>query len=140
MKESSNATFSRLVALLALLVALALLFPFERGSSALRQARWAEQQGDHKSAAQLYTQASRVFFWDQIALQVKAAQNAAQANDPHQVIHLLSPWQDSASLPYPAQVLLAEAYLSTNQPMMPLLYAKNGWKEVIHLKALTFPY
>ncbi len=116
MKESSNVILFRIIALLALLSALALLFPFERSSSALRQARLAEQQGDHKAAAQLYTQASRTFFWDRIALQVKAAQNAAQADDPHQVIHLLSPWQDSASLPYPAQVLLAEAYLATNQP------------------------
>ncbi|MCX8063029.1 MAG: hypothetical protein N3D16_10660, partial [Anaerolineales bacterium] len=115
MKDRHHAVRFRLLALFALLAGMALLFPFERGSSALRQARLAEQQQDFNAAAKLYAQASQVLFWDRLSLRVKAAQNAAHAGQPSQVIALLSPLQEAGSLPYQAQVLLANAYLSTNQ-------------------------
>lgn len=105
-----------LAAILVLLVGAGLLFPFERGSAALRQARLAEQQGDFKTAAQLYHQASRVFFWDKTGLQIKAAQNAARLGDHTQVISLLAPLQKDGRLTYETQVLLARAYLALNDP------------------------
>lgn len=103
-----------LAAILVLLVGAALLFPFERGSATLRQARLAEQQGDFKTAAQLYRQASRLFFWDRAGLQIKAAQNAARLDDHAQVISLLVPLQEDGRLTYETQVVLARAYLALN--------------------------
>jgi len=105
-----------LAAILVLLVGVGLLFPFERGSAALRQARLAEQQGDFKTAAQLYLQASHVFFWDKAGLQIKAAQNADRLGDHAQVINLLAPLQEDGHLTYETQVLLARAYLALNDP------------------------
>lgn len=103
-----------LAAILVLLVGAGLLFPFERGSATLRQARQAEKQGDFKTAAQLYRQASLVFFWDKAGLQIKAAQNAARLDDYGQVINLLTPLQEDGRLTYENQVLLARAYLALN--------------------------
>lgn len=103
-----------LAAILILLVGAGLLFPLERGSAALRQARLAEQQGDFKTAAHLYRQASQVFLWDKAGLQIKAAQNAARLGDHAQVISLLAPLQVDGRLTYETQVLLARAYLALN--------------------------
>ncbi|GAB4475595.1 MAG: hypothetical protein Kow0088_12570 [Anaerolineales bacterium] len=116
MMERETSLLPRLIALIALLLGLGLIFPFERGSAALRQARLAEQKGNFATAAKLYTQASRVFFWDKTNLQIQAAQNAAQAADYALVITLLSPLQEDHLLPSSAQVLLAQAYLATDQP------------------------
>lgn len=115
MKGNRHAILFRLLALLVLVAGVFMLFLFERGSSALRQARLAEQQQEFQSAAKLYNQASRVLFWDRVALRVKAAQNAARAGDSGQVIDLLSPLQKAELLPYPGQVLLASAYLATDR-------------------------
>ncbi|MCS7247597.1 MAG: tetratricopeptide repeat protein [Anaerolineales bacterium] len=104
-----------LAALLALLLGIALLLPLEQGSAILRRAYLAEQRGDFKTAARFYTQASRIFSWDRAGLRVKAAQNAARAEEHSLVIHLLSPLQEEGLLPHPAQILLAKAYLATQQ-------------------------
>ncbi|PWH19337.1 MAG: hypothetical protein DDG59_03285 [Anaerolineae bacterium] len=126
--KADEGILPNLAAILALLIGIALLFPFERGSAALRQARLAEQQGDFKSAAQLYRQASRVLFWDKVDLQIKAAQNAAQVGDSALVIAILAPLQEERQLTYQAQVLLAQAYLASNDPDA-AMSIRQGWVE-----------
>lgn len=117
-----------LAAILVLLIGAGLLFPFERGSATLRQARLAEQQGDFKTAAQLYRQASRVFFWDRAGLLIKAAENAARLDDHAQVISLLAPLQEDGRLSYETQVVLARAYLALND-LNAALSLREQWVE-----------